>query len=335
MKFEPHMNEETNYTNNLPVGGGPKDARWERETLEKLAFASLNEQRAKRRWSIFFRLVVLTLIAVAMLRSYDWDNLGGEGGSSHTAIVSIQGAIEAEGGGAAAVVIPALNRAFADESAVGIILHVNSPGGSPVQAGMINDELRRLKKKHPKKPVYVVVDEMCASAAYYIAAGADRIYVDKASIVGSIGVIMDGFGFSGLIEKLGIERRMMTAGENKGSLDPFSPLNSKDKAHAQAMLDEIHQQFIQVVRNGRGKRLKETPDMFSGLYWSGAKAIELGLADGLGTVESVARDVLKEEELMDYTQHEDLSERMLKRFGAAFSSGVAKTVRNQTSSRLH
>ncbi|WP_338845332.1 S49 family peptidase [Massilia sp. W12] len=307
-----------------PAGG---KAGWERETMEKLLFETLKEQRARRRWNIFFRLVFITLLISFFVHVSRDTNAGVDNGSSsHTALINIEGVIEPEAPGSAAAVIPALGRAFEDDNAVGILIRINSPGGSPVQAGMINDELRRLKKKHPKKPVYVVVDEMCASAAYYIASGADKIFVDKASIVGSIGVLMDGFGFTGLMEKLGVERRLMTAGENKGSLDPFSPMNAKDRAHAQAMLDEIHQQFITVVRTGRGKRLKETPEMFSGQYWSGAKAIELGLADSLGTVDSVARDVLKEQELLDYTMREEWSDRLMKRFGAAFGDGAVKAI---------
>jgi protease-4 len=206
------------------------------------------------------------------------------------------------------------------------VLRINSPGGSPVQAGMIVDEMARLRKGYPSKKIYVVVDEICASGGYYIAAGADKIFVNKASIVGSVGVLMDGFGFTDTMEKLGVERRLLTAGENKGFLDPFSPQSDKHKAHAQAMLNEIHQQFIGVVRAGRGKRLHETPDMFSGLFWSGAKAVEMGLADGFGSVDSVARDVVRAEDIVDYTAHEGLPERVLKKFGAAVGTGAVKSV---------
>jgi len=245
---------------------------------------------------------------------------------AHTALIEIDGVIESGGGsGAADSVIPALNRAYADANTVGIILRINSPGGSPVQAGMINDEMQRLRKAFPKKPLHVVVDEMCASGGYYIAAGADKIFVNKASIVGSIGVLIDGFGFNGLMDKIGVERRLLTAGENKGFLDPFSPQTDKQKLYAQSMLNEIHQQFISVVRQGRGARLKETPDMFSGLFWTGAKAVELGLADGFGTVSGVARSEFKTDDLIDYTQQEGLSERVLKKFGAAIGSGVLST----------
>ncbi|MBC7502793.1 MAG: S49 family peptidase [Herminiimonas sp.] len=300
-------------------------AGWERDLLEKLAFASLTEQRARRRWSTLLKLLTLGLIVAAAWIAFDLGGAEMETVGPHTALVEIDGTIEAGGGsGAADSVIPALNRAYADADSVGVILRINSPGGSPVQAGMINDEMLRLRKAYPQKPLYVVVDEMCASGGYYIAAGADKIFVNKASIVGSIGVLMDGFGFTGLMEKVGVERRLLTAGENKGFLDPFSAQSPKQAAFAQEMLNEIHQQFIEVVRKGRGKRLKETPETFSGLFWSGSKAVELGLADGFGTINSVARDELKAEDMVDYTQHEGLSERVLKKFGAAMGAGAAK-----------
>lgn len=320
-----------NYENAVPQSsqdafGAPKKEGWERALLEKLAFASLREQRARRRWGIFFKLALLVIVGFAVWGTFDFSAADMETMGSHTALVEIDGVIEAGGASSADKIIPALNRAFADDSAVGVIMRINSPGGSPVQAGMINDEITRLRAAYPKKPLYVVVDEMCASGGYYIAAAADRIYVNKASIVGSIGVLMDGFGFTGLMEKIGVERRLLTAGENKGFLDPFSPQTAKHKEYAQTMLDEIHQQFIAVVRKGRGKRLKETPDMFSGLYWSGAKAVELGLADGFGTIDTVARDELKSEDMIDYTQHEGLPERVLKKFGASVGSGAVKSI---------
>lgn len=299
---------------------------WEREVLEKLAFATLNEQRASRRWGIFFKLTFIALLLGALLMAFQFSNTEIETSGRHTAVVDIDGAIESDSSGAADNVIPALDKAFGDDKVVGVILHINSPGGSPVQAGMINDEIARLHKLHPKKPLYVVVDEICASGGYYIAAAADRIYVDKASIVGSIGVLMDGFGFTGLMDKLGIERRLLTAGENKGFLDPFSPQTPKQKDYAQQMLKEIHQQFIDAVRKGRGTRLKETPEMFSGLFWSGSKAIDMGLADAYGTVDSVARDEFKAEDIVNYTVHEGLQERVLKKFGAAAGAGAAKSI---------
>ncbi len=301
-------------------------SKWERETLEKLVFATVKEQKAARRWGIFFKFAFLGLLFLALWAYYDF-NFGFNDQQAlgrHTALIDIEGSIETEGAGAAKNVVPSLDKAFADAGSVAVVLHINSPGGSPVQAGIIVDEILRLRKGYPSKPVYVVVDEICASGGYYIAAAADKIFVDKASIVGSVGVLMDGFGFTGTMEKLGVERRLLTAGENKGFMDPFSPQSDKHKAHAQAMLNEIHQQFIAVVRAGRGKRLKETPDMFSGLFWSGAKAVDMGLADGFGTVDSVARDIVHAEDIVDYTQHEGLPERVLKKFGAAVGAGAVK-----------
>jgi len=244
--------------------------------------------------------------------------------TTHTALVEIKGEIDADANANAEWIIDSMRQAFEDEGAQAVVLLINSPGGSPVQAGMINDEIKRLKTLH-QKPVYVVVEETCASAAYYIAAGADKIFVDKASIVGSIGVLMDGFGFTGLMDKVGVERRLMTAGENKGFLDPFSTPTKPQKAHAQRLLDQIHQQFIAVVREGRGDRLKETPEMFSGLFWSGQQAIELGLADDYGTLDTVARDVVKAEDIVDYTRQDNVAERLAKRFGAAIGEAMVKT----------
>jgi protease-4 len=301
---------------------------WERDVLEKLAFASLKEQRARRRWSIFFRFALLAIVLTGLWIAMDFGGANVESVGTHTALIEIDGTIESGTSGAADSVIPALNRAYSDENSVGIILRINSPGGSPVQAGIINDEIGRLRKVYPRKPLYVVVDEICASGGYYIAAAADKIYVNKASIVGSIGVLMEGFGFTGLMDKVGVERRLMTAGENKGFMDPFSPQSAKQKAYAQEMLNEVHQQFIEVVRQGRGKRLKETPETFSGLFWSGAKAVEIGLADGFGTVDTVARDELKAEDIVDYTQHEGLSERILKKFGGAVGTAAVGSIRS-------
>lgn len=302
---------------------------WERSTLEKLAFAALNEQKAARRWAIFVRLAWLAFFVVLLWLMFGSSRSGtgtAEAGTMHTAVIEIRGEIMSGSDASAEYVVSALKSAFEDSSAQGIVLLINSPGGSPVQAGMINDEIRRLKAIH-KKPVYAVVEETCASAAYYIAVAADAIYVDKASIVGSIGVLMDSFGFTGLMDKLGVERRLLTAGENKGFLDPFSPQTEPQKKHAQSMLDQIHKQFIDTVKTGRGKKLKETPDMFSGLFWSGQQAIEMGLADGLGSLDSVARDVIKAEDLVDYTKRENVAERLAKRFGAAVGEGAFKAAR--------
>jgi protease-4 len=244
----------------------------------------------------------------------------------HTAVVELQGEIASGGEVNAELVVSSMRSAFEDEGAQAVVLLINSPGGSPVQAGIINDEIRRLKALH-KKPVYVVVEETCASAAYYIAVAADQIFVDKASVVGSIGVLMDGFGFTGLMDKLGVERRLMTAGQNKGFLDPFSPQTEKQREFAQAMLDQIHQQFIAAVKAGRGDRLKETPDTFSGLFWTGDQAVQMGLADQLGNLDFVAREIVKAPEIIDYTRRDNVAERLVKRFGASVGESMAQAMR--------
>ena len=296
---------------------------WERATLERLAFASLDEQKATRRWKTFVRLSWLLFFIVLVWLVLHRGTPTTDAKVAHTAVVEIKGEIAAGADASAEFINAALRAAFEDSGSKAVVLLINSPGGSPVQAGMMNDEILRLKAKH-KKPVYAVVEETCASAAYYIAVSADRIFVDKASIVGSIGVLMDSFGFTGLMEKLGVERRLLTAGENKGFLDPFSPQNDRQRAFAQGMLNQIHQQFIAVVKAGRGTRLKETPDMFSGLFWSGQQAVELGLADQLGNLDYVAREVVKAEEIIDYTRRDNVAERLAKRFGAAMGEGAMK-----------
>ena len=296
---------------------------WERATLEKLAFASLNEQKAARRWKTFTRLAWLAFFVFLAWAAFSRSTPSTAKTSAHTAVVEIKGEIANGGDASAEFVVAAMKTAFEDEGAKGVVLLINSPGGSPVQAGIINDEIKRLKAKY-KKPVYAVVEETCASAAYYIAAAADKIYVDKASIVGSIGVLMDGFGFTGVVEKVGVERRLLTAGENKGFLDPFSPQTDKQRAYAQAMLDQIHKQFIDAVKLGRGARLKETPELFSGLFWTGQQAVEMGLADQLGNVDYVAREVVKAEEVIDYTRRDNVAEKLAKKFGAAMAETTVR-----------
>ena len=305
----------------------PPAPGWERATLEKLAFAALNEQKATRRWKTFVRLSWLAFFIILVWMALHRGVPATNATAPHTAVVEIKGEIAAGADASAEFVNAALKSAFEDDGAKAVVLLINSPGGSPVQAGMMNDEIRRLKAKH-KKPVYAVVEETCASAAYYIAVAADQIFVDKASIVGSIGVLMDGFGFTGLMEKLGVERRLLTAGENKGFLDPFSAQTEKQRAFAQAMLNQIHQQFIGVVKEGRGKRLKETPEMFSGLFWTGQQAIELGLADQLGNLDFVAREIVKTDDIIDYTRRDNVAERLAKKFGAAMGEGAMKAVRS-------
>jgi protease-4 len=297
------------------------------DTLEKLAQGMLDEQRANRRWRNLFRIASLVVALVAIGAALDMKWGGKPPSTRHSALIEVTGEIDAESSTASAdTLLPALQDAFEDAGSVGVVLRMNSPGGSPVQSAIINDEIRRLRALHPDKPLYVVVEDMCASGCYYIAAAADKIYVSQGSIVGSIGVLMSSFGFTGLMDKLGIERRLMTAGENKAMLDPFQPQNPRHRALTQAMLDDIHQQFITAVKEGRGKRLKQSPEIFSGLFWTGRKAIALGLADSLGTVDSVARDVLKAEDVIDYTVREGLSDRVLKKFGAAVGESMAKTM---------
>ena len=299
---------------------------WERELLEKLVLGTLAEQRAARRWRNFWRFGWLALITLIIWAAWQRDLSSTSKSTPHTAVVDVKGEIAAGAEASAEFVVAAMKSAFEDPGSQAVVLLINSPGGSPVQAGMINDEITRLKAKH-NKPLYAVVEETCASAAYYIAAAADEIYVDKASIVGSIGVLMDGFGFTGTMEKLGVERRLLTAGANKGFLDPFSPQSETQKQYAQVMLDQIHQQFIAVVKQGRGDRLKPNPEMFSGLFWTGEQAVQMGLADGLGSLDSVARDVVKAEKLVDYTNKENIAERFAKRFGAAIGGGAVNALR--------
>jgi len=300
---------------------------WERATLEKLAMAALIEQRLARRWRNGIRLGWLVFLVMLVWFGMERGGASADISTPHTAVVKIQGEIASGSEASAELVVAAMNSAFEDKGAQAVVLLINSPGGSPVQAGIINDEIRRLKAQY-KKPIYAVVEETCASAAYYIAVGADQIFVDKASVVGSIGVLMDGFGFTGLMDKLGVERRLMTAGENKGFMDPFSPQTDKQRAFAQSMLDQIHQQFIGVVKAGRGTRLKETPETFSGLFWTGQQAVDMGLADHLGNLDYVAREIVKAEDLVDYTRKDNVAERLVKRFGASMGEGAVRAIRS-------
>jgi protease-4 len=321
-----------NAIKNEASDGAHATGSWERVTLERLAFASLQEQRVARRWRTFVRLAWLVFFVVLVWIGLAKGGTGQDVSTPHTAVIEIKGEIASGAEASADLIVSSLRSAFEDSGAQAVVLLINSPGGSPVQAGIINDEIRRLKGIH-HKPVYAVVEESAASAAYYIAVAADQIFVDKASIVGSIGVLMDGFGFTGLMDKLGVERRLMTAGENKGFLDPFSPQTDKQREFAQAMLNQIHLQFIQAVKEGRGNRLKETPETFSGLFWSGQQAIELGLADRLGSLDFVAREVVKAEEIIDYTRRDNVAERLVKRFGAAMGAGAVQAIR--ASAALH
>ena len=302
-----------------------KTIHWEREAIEKLLLADVRERRAARSWRIVRSLLWMLLFGALIWLLFSDALPTSTPATPHTAMVAIKGEIADEAEASAEFVLPALRSAMEDKGAQALVLLINSPGGSPVQAGLISDEIHRLRALH-KKPVYAVVEETAASAAYYIASAADKIYVDKASIVGSIGVLINGFGFVDTLDKLGIERRLLTAGENKGFLDPFSPQSEAHKQHAQTMLEQIHRQFIDVVKKGRGERLKETPEMFSGLFWTGEQSVALGLADDFGSLDSVARDVVKAEKLVDYTNKKNLAERFAKRFGAAMGEGAVKAL---------
>ncbi|HUJ01155.1 MAG TPA: S49 family peptidase [Usitatibacter sp.] len=306
--------------------------QWERQVLERVALRALDEQRRARQWSALFKLLWLIFWFLVLAAWMGWIGRGEKDlavSGRHTALVDLDGVIAPEGQASADRIIRGLDRAFKDPDTKGVVLRINSPGGSPVQAGYIYDEMKRLRRKYPKIPLYAVVEDLCASGGYYVAAGADRIYVDKASLVGSIGVIISSFGFTGAMDKLGIERRAYTAGDNKDFLDPFAPENPEQRAHAQEMLEEIHQQFIKAVRDGRGSRLKETPEIFSGLVWTGERSVQLGLADAFGTAQSVARDVIKAQKIVDYTPEESVYETLSRRlgttFGAAFARAAADT----------
>ncbi len=307
---------------------------WEKDIVEKLAFAALNEQKTTRRWGIFFKLLtfayLIALLGIAIYPRFK-DEISSSG-KQHAAVVDVLGVI-AEGEAANAnTVIEGLRDAAKDKNTKGIILNINSPGGSPVQSAYIFDEIRRLKKQHPDLPIYSVVGDMCASGGYYIASASDKIYVNQASIIGSIGVIMNGFGFTHVLEKLGVERRLLTAGAHKAMMDPFSPENEVETKHMQAMLDQVHQQFISAVREGRGNRLKEaeTPDMFSGLVWTGTEGVKLGLADDFGSVDSVARDTLGTEEKLNFTPQERLIDRLAGKFGASFGHAISSLAHTTT-----
>ena len=292
------------------------NGQWERELVTKLAAAALKEQRRARLWGIFFKLLTFAYVTLFLIMTIDWKT-DVTGGKKYTAMVEVNGLIAPGTDASAEKITSALQAAFKDKNTQGVVVRCNSPGGSPVQAQTIYDEMKRLRKKYPEIPLYAVIEDVCASGGYFVAAGADRIFVGQASIVGSIGVLMNGFGFTGLMDKLGIERRLITAGDNKGMLDPFSPLDDKDKAHIKTMMGDIHQQFITVVKEGRGKRLKEAPEIFSGLIWTGQRSVDLGLADGFGSLEYVAREVIKAEEIRDFTISEGIGEKLARRFGAA------------------
>ena len=301
------------------------DANWQRDVIAKLASDALAEQKRARRWGIAFKILTFGYLFILLFIGLGW--LGRSeviSAGDHTAVVDLDGVIAADARANATDVVAGLQKAFEAQGAKAVVLRINSPGGSPVQAANINDEIRRLRGLHPDIPLYAVVEDVCASGGYYVAVAADKIFVAKASLVGSIGVLMDGFGFTGTMEKLGVERRLLTAGENKGFLDPFSPLDATQRNYAKTMLGDIHGQFIEAVRLGRGDRLKENDETFSGLVWTGERSIELGLADALGSVAYVAREVVKAETIVNYSWREHIIERVARRFGASLGESIIR-----------
>lgn len=309
--------------------GGEQAPEWERSVLEKWVFSVLDEQKKTRRWGIFFKSLTFAYLLLALvLLAYPRFETEMSSQSAHVAVVDVQGMIAAGEAAGADVVIEGLREAVKDKNTKGVILNINSPGGSAVQSAYVFDEIRRQKTAHPELPIYAVVSDMCASGGYYIASASDKIYVSPASLIGSIGVLMNGFGFNNVLEKLGVERRLMTAGEHKALLDPFSPVNQQEAKHMQSLLDQVHQQFIQAVKLGRGDRLKESADMFSGLVWTGEEGVKLGLADDFGSVDSVAREVLGIEETVNFTPKERLLDRLAGKFGASFAHAMGTTLKS-------
>ncbi len=313
--------------NEVPPSQEPnQDKDWQQDVINRLAFAALNEQRRARRWNIFFKsllfsYMLLILLMVTLPGSVDTTKLKS---GKHTALIEINGVIADSSDASADNIISGLRAAFKDKNTAGIILRINSPGGSPVQAGYVNDEIKRLRDKYPHKKVYAVVTDMCASGGYYIAAAADSIFADKASMIGSIGVLINSFGFVDAMEKLGVERRLYTAGQSKGFLDPFTPQKKTDIDHVEKMLGTIHRQFIDVVKQGRGQRLKDDPRLFTGLVWTGEESLELGLIDGLGSSSYVAREIIEAENIVNYTPRVTAVERFAERLGVSFASTLSQ-----------
>ncbi|MBN4079595.1 S49 family peptidase [Beggiatoa alba] len=303
-----------------------KEGDWEKDTLNRLAFAAINEQRRARRWSVFFKsLFFIYLFVIFFYIPGDW-NKPSMKTDMHTALIDLEGVIAANTQASADNLVGALRAAFKDKKTTAVLMRINSPGGSPVQAGYVYDEIKRLRQKYPDIKLYAVIADICASGGYYIAAAADEIYADKASIVGSIGVLMDGFGFVDTIKTLGIERRLMTAGKHKGVLDPFSPLKKSEVKHVQNLLDTVHKQFIDQVKAGRGDRLSDSPDLFTGLFWNGEESVKLGLVDGLGSASYVAREIIGEENIVDFTPRPNFLNRFADRIGVTMASVLSKTV---------
>ena len=314
-------------------GNQTPSAEWEKETLNRLAFAAINEQRRARRWSVFFKsLFFIYLFVIIFYIPTDWSKASIKH-AKHTALIELDGVIAANAQASADNIVGGLRAAFKDNKTAGVILRINSPGGSPVQAGYVYDEIKRLRKKHPDIKLYAVVADICASGGYYIASAADEIYADKASIVGSIGVLMDGFGFVDTLKKVGVERRLMTAGKHKGVLDPFSPLKKTEVQHVQNLLDTVHRQFINQVKAGRGDRLSNNPDLFTGLFWNGEEGVKLGLVDGLGSASYVAREIIGVENIVDFTPRLSYLDRFADRIGVTMANVLANGLGIQSSTQ--
>ncbi len=307
-----------------------QEAGWERKIIEKLALAAVTEQTRARRWGVFFKsLIFIYLFAVFGMAIYPKikQNIGVDS-KYHTAVIDVVGVIAEDKDANAADIIESLRDAVKDPHTKGIILHSNSPGGSPVQSAYVYEEIRKIKKERPDLPVYAVVSDMCASGCYYIASASDKIFVNQSSLIGSIGVLMDGFGFVDIMQKMGVERRLLTAGAHKAMLDPFSPPKEDETKYMQGLLDEVHQQFISAVKAGRGDRLKETPDMFSGLVWTGEAGVKIGVADGFGNDDYVAKEIIGAETLVDFTQQGSVLEKISGKLGASFGHAIGSLIQS-------
>ncbi|MEC4749463.1 signal peptide peptidase SppA [Methylomicrobium sp. Wu6] len=313
-----------------PSASPTGDTGWERAVIEKVALAAIEEQAKARRWGIVFKsasfLYLTVLIGIAVFPSLKKDI--GSGDKEHTAVIDVVGMIAEDKAANADTIIKSLRKAVKDENTKGVILHANSPGGSPVQSNYVYEEIRKIKKEYPKTPIYAVVGDICASGCYYIASASDKIFVSQASLIGSIGVIMDGFGFVDTMQKFGVERRVLTAGTHKAMLDPFSPRKDDETQFMQRLLEQVHQQFIKAVKDGRGNRLKESPELFSGLIWTGEEGVKLGIADAYGNDDSVAKDIIGANKLVDFTEQESLLDRMAGKLGASFVHAIGSVAQN-------
>lgn len=302
------------------------------DVVERFVFEVIREQRRARRWGVFFKLLGFAYLGFLLWLAMEggFSELDSATGSSgHTAMVEINDIIMHDSDSSADKIVTGLRKAFENEHAKAVLLRINSPGGSPVQAAYVNTEIKRLREKYPDTPLYAVISDICASGGYYIAASADKIYANPSSLVGSIGVLMNGFGFTEAIEKIGVERRLYTAGEHKGMLDPFSPVKEEELIHLQSVLDDMHQQFIEVVKQGRGDKLADNPDLFSGMFWTGDQAKELGLVDDFASAGQVAREVVKAEKIVNYTTKRDYLERLTERLGAGMAKMLAQQLQYQ------